>query len=397
MHIVFANRYYAPDIAATSQFVTDLATHLAAAGHVVEVITSRQRYDDPQAGLPPLETVSGVRVRRVWTSTFGRGTLPGRALDYLSFYVSLFFRCLSTLKSGSVLVCCTDPPLLSIPAALACRVTRARLVNWLQDIYPEVAVALGVAAAHSPITRGLAWLRNLSLRRASHNVVLGEVMAEKVRNLGVEARHIRVIHNWSLTPVTPGATADALRRAWGIADKFVVTYSGNLGRAHDIDTLLQAAQTLQAEHDIRFLIIGAGHYTGELQARAAALRLGNIVFKPYQPLAILPQSLAAADVHLVMLRPAMEGCIVPSKFYGAIGSGRPIIFLGSPDGEVARILARSDAGLSIPLGDSAGLARAILRLRDNPQWRHGMGDNARRLCTTTYSRDHALRQWCGLL
>ena len=139
------------------------------------------------------------------------------------------------------------------------------------------------------------------------------------------------------------------------------------------------------------------HYTPELQTRAAELQLDNIVFKPYQPLELLPQSLAAADSHLVILRPDMEGCIVPSKFYGAAASGRPVIFLGSPDGEVARILARSDAGLSIPLGDSTGLARAILRLRDDPQWRYCLGANARRLCTTTYTRDNSLLQWSRLL
>ncbi|MCB1702358.1 MAG: glycosyltransferase family 4 protein [Halioglobus sp.] len=400
MHIVFANRYYAPDMAATSQIVSDLAAQLAASGYTVEVITSRQRYDDPLAGLPSRETLDGVRVHRIWTSTFGRANLAGRAVDYLSFYLSFFFTCLRTLKRDSVLVCCTDPPLLSIPAALACFLTRARLVNWLQDIYPEVAVALGIASASSPLTRALVWLRNHSLRRAHRNVVLGEVMAAKVQSAAVDPRRVSIIHNWSLTPPgepAPGGAANPLRRSWGIADSFVIGYSGNLGRAHEIETLLQAAQILRQQHNVRFLVIGGGHYTRTLQSRAADVQLDNIVFQPYQPLEKLALSLAAADVHLVILRPEMEGCIVPSKFYGAAASGRPVIFLGSLDGELARILARADAGISIATGDGPGLAASIGQLREDPDACQRLGSNARRLCTTTYTRENALRQWLSML
>lgn len=125
--------------------------------------------------------------------------------------------------------------------------------------------------------------------------------------------------------------------------------------------------------------------------------MDNIVFQPYQPLEKLALSLAAADVHLVILRPEMEGCIVPSKFYGAAASGRPVIFLGSLDGELARILARADAGISIATGDGPGLAATIGQLREDPDACQRLGSNARRLCTTTYTRENALRQWLSML
>ena len=400
MHIVFANRYFAPDVSATSQIVSDLAQHLASLGYRVEVITSRQLYDDAGAKLPARQTVKGVHVRRIRTSTFGRDTLPGRALDYLTFYLSFFVSCLSVLQKDSVLVCCTDPPLLSIPASLACLIKRARLINWLQDVYPEVAVALGVMGKRSPLTRCLTWLRDHSLRAAHRNVVLGEVMGQKIQAHGLDPDRISIVHNWSIAPFAPpgpGGWDNPLRRDWGIADRFVVGYSGNLGKAHEIETLLQAAQALRSEAGICFLIIGAGHYTPELQRRARALRLENIHFQPYQPLEQLHYSLAAADVHLVILRPEMEGCIVPSKFYGAAASGRPIIFIGSEQGEVAHILRREQAGIVVTTGDDRALATAILALRDQPGLHAELGTNARRISEETYTREHSLAQWAKLI
>lgn len=400
MHIVLANRYYSPDTSATSQMVTDLAEYLANQGHRVEVIASRQRYEEAAAQLASTETINGVSVSRVWTSTFGRGHLAGRALDYLSFYLSFFFAVLASLHKGSVVVCCTDPPLLSVPASLACGIRRAHLVNWLQDLYPEVAIALGVVKPRSPFTRILLWLRDRSLRTAWRNVALGEVMQERVQHCGVTEGRTTIIHNWSITlpaPIIPDDASNPLRLEWGISGQFIVEYSGNLGKAHEIDTLLEAARILGTEANICFLMIGAGYYTEELRIRAKREGLGNIHFQPYQPLNNLHNSLAVANVHLVILRPEMEGSIVPSKFYGAAASGRPIIFVGSDRGEIARILQREQAGITVPSGDGRELAKSVLHLRDNTQLRQSMGVNARRITEEVYTRDNSLNQWSQLL
>lgn len=400
MHIVLANRYYSPDVSATSQMVTDLAEYLATQGHRVEVIASRQRYEEAAARLAATEAINGVSVRRMWTSTFGRDHLAGRALDYLSFYLSFFFVSLASLRKDSVLVCCTDPPLLSVPASLACGIKRAHLVNWLQDLYPEVAIALGVVKPRSPFTRALTWLRDRSLHAARHNVVLGEVMRERIQRCGVAEEQTAIVHNWSVAPTAPVIPSDGdnpLRQEWGISEQFVVGYSGNLGKAHEIDTLLEAASILRGDTNICFLMIGSGYYTEKLRILANREGLDNIHFQPYQPLEELHYSLATANTHLVILRPEMEGCIVPSKFYGAAASGRPIIFVGSDTGEIARILQREHAGIIVPSGDGQGLARSVLHLRDNAQLRQEMGANARRITEEVYTRENSLNQWSQLL
>ena len=142
--VVFVNRYFSPDISATSQMLTDLAFGLARRGWRVRVVTSRQRYDDPGARLPPREILDGVVVDRIPTTRFGRTSLFGRAIDYLTFYLSAAWTLLRVIREGDVVVAKTDPPLLSILTTPIVRLRRAIAVNWLQDLFPEVATGVGL-------------------------------------------------------------------------------------------------------------------------------------------------------------------------------------------------------------------------------------------------------------
>ena len=228
--------------------LSDLAFALARRGRTVAVIASRQRYDAPMDILPSSELIDGVSVYRVWTTHFGRASLPGRAVDYATFYLAAAWRLWRLVQRGDVVIAETDPPMVSVIAGPLCRRRGARLVNWLQDIFPEVAQALGIGgrAARAPL-RLLRRLRGRSLRTAHMNVVLGRRMAERVRALGVPGERIRIIPNWAdgtgIAPVDPAA--NALRRKWQLGDAFVVGYSGNLGRAHEIDTFLEAMTLLE--------------------------------------------------------------------------------------------------------------------------------------------------------
>lgn len=395
MRIIFINRFFSPDHSATSQMVSDLAFYLAERGHAVDVITSRQRYDAPHARLDAKEQVNGVEVHRVWTSRFGRGFLPGRAVDYLTFYLSAAWGLFRLAEADDLVVAKTDPPLISVVAGWVAGLRGARLVNWLQDLFPEVAGALGIRLARGATGRVIASLRDRSLHRAAMNVAIGEGMRERLVELGVDASRVRVVHNWSddarIRPLPAGPSP--MRHEWGLDGKFVVGYSGNLGRAHEYETLLAAADRLRDQDDVVFLFIGGGASMDGLRVEAEERGIGNLMFRPYQPAERLAESLAVPDVHLVVLRPEMEGLIVPSKFYGIAAAGRPTLFVGSLGGEIAGLLAAGEAGVSVAQGDGAGLARAVLRLRDEPELRDRMGASARRLCERRFSRRAALELW----
>jgi glycosyltransferase involved in cell wall biosynthesis len=391
--LIFVNRFFYPDHSATSQLLSDLAFHLAGEpGYDVEVVTSRLRYDDGGDPLPAREMINGVRVRRIWTSRFGRGSLPGRALDYLSFYASAALALLRMAEPGTIVIAKTDPPLISVVAAIVARLRRATLVNWIQDAFPEVARAAGVRVPLPGILRAA---RNFSLRAAAANVVLGERMAGWVQAQGVPPDRIFIIPNWADgDEIRPLAHAENPRRnGWGVADKFVVAYSGNLGRAHEYGTLLDAAVRLREDVDIVFVFIGGGHHRAALEADVAARRLASFRFLPYQPRAVLRESLAAADVHWISLRPQMEGLIVPSKISGVLAAGRPTLMVGDPEGEIGNLLTRYGCGSTIRIGQDAELAAAIKLLRDAPGLRTASGENARRAFEAGFTSHRAFALW----
>jgi glycosyltransferase involved in cell wall biosynthesis len=393
--LVFFNRFFFPDTSATSQMLTDLALDLARTGSDVHVVASHAEGENART-----EAMRGLTVHRVAAAAGGPHGLAWRALAYLAYLRGARRAAYRLLRVGDLAITLTDPPLLSAAIAPVAARRGAKLVAWLQDLFPEVAREYGIPGTGRIGGAPLRRLRDRSLAGAHAVVVIGDTMAERVRALGcVDAARLQVIHNWSdgraIMPVDP--TSNALRRAWGLDGRFVVGYSGNLGRVHEFGTLLDAAARLSGEPDVVVLIVGRGPRLAEAKQRAARDRLANLRFEPHQNRAHLAESLGAADLHISILPPAFEGLVVPSKIYGIMAAGRPTVFIGSITGETARILAQAGAGLTVATGDSAALAAAILRLRDDFRERAAMGDRARAAFEARYDMPIALRKWRSVL
>jgi colanic acid biosynthesis glycosyl transferase WcaI len=385
--------------------LSDLAFTLAQRQQVISVITSRQRYDQPESELPSSEKIAGVSILRVWTSRFGRHNVFGRLIDYLTFYLSAAWQLYCHTRAGDIVVAKTDPPMLSIIALPVCMFRRARLVNWLQDVFPETAQVLGYAVGIMRLPCSLLrWLRDRSLNAADVNVVVGTRMEEYISGLPVSDDRLRVIQNWAdgrlIVPIDH--SANPLRTTWNLERAFVVEYSGNLGRAHESKTILEgmkilAAREKAAERPIEWLFIGGGALYGSLKNEVARLGLRSVHFKPYQPRALLSRSLSVADVHVISLRPELEGLVVPSKFYGIAAVGRPIIFIGDDRGEIAQLIRRHDCGYTVAVGDETTLAGTIADLAANPSRCREMGERARQAFVTEFDMPMAMEQWENLL
>jgi glycosyltransferase involved in cell wall biosynthesis len=301
------------------------------------------------------------------------------------------------ISPGDTLVAKTDPPLISIVAAAIATLRRARLVNWLQDVFPEIATLLGASPLPVWLDGPLRRLRDASLRAATTNVLLGARMGELLRQR-VAPSKLCIIENWAASEAEcPAGKRSELRARLELAGKFVVGYSGNLGRAHEYNTLLEAAALCAADSDIVFLMIGAGAGMSALQDAVRRRRLDSFRFVPLQPRSALADTMAAADLHWLSLLPALEGLIVPSKLYGILAAGRPVLFIGDPRGEVPQVIGPAEAGLSVRIGDSAGLARHIAELKTDRARLERMGRNALRLYREKYTEQRALEHWMALL
>ena len=397
--LFFVNRYFYPDESATSRILSDLAFRLAAQGVPVAVVTSRQLYEDSNAQLPTSETLRGVDIHRIPTAGLGRSRLLGRALDYVSFHVTVAWRLARLVRPGDIIVAKTDPPLLSVTLSHVAAWRGALLINWLQDVFPEVANALVPGALPSWAYRMLAAARDRSLRRAAMNVVIGESMGTYLNRRGVDPGHVRVIPNWSdcdaVKPMESSHTAT--RRRLGLTGRFVVGYSGNFGRAHEFETLIAAARLLTDDPEVTFLMTGAGAKNAPLRQAVERAGLNSFRFQGYQPAEMLSDTMAAADVHLVSLLPSIEGLVLPSKVYGILAAGRPVLFIGDPDGEIARLISLHDCGITAAVGDGRFLATALKALQDDPKRRAAMGANARQLALTRFTADRAASDWLEML
>jgi len=281
-----------------------------------------------------------------------------------------------------------------VVAGVVAAVKRARLINWCQDLFPEIAERLDVPMVRGAVVRALTSARNASFRAAHANVVLCDAMASHLLSQRVPAERTVIVHNWADSDINPvSRDANPLRVEWELGDRFVVGYSGNLGRAHDHDALLDLMRRLRGHDDVVFLFIGGGAGLDRLKVMATDAALPNVQFRAYQPRERLSQSLSVPDVHLVSLREEMEGLIMPSKIYGILAAGRPTLFLGSAEGSIQRIVDSFGAGAPAVGADMASAAAWIVASKRDRPLLARMGDGARHAYETEFNRAISLEQF----
>jgi colanic acid biosynthesis glycosyl transferase WcaI len=390
--LLVLNQYYWPGVEATAQLLTELCEALAE-DLDVKVVTGQLHGQEEQ---PRRSVRNGVEIVRVPSTSFERSKLFARASNYATYLTSAL---LGGLRGGrpDVVLCMTDPPIVANIALLVARRFRVPLVVISQDVFPEIAVQL--KRLENPIVMSLLrGLVGLYLRRADRIVAIGDTMRRRLEEKGAPADRMLVIPNWiDTTRLGPLDKSNHWSRSRGIDKKFVVMHSGNVGHAQDLDSLIRAGTFLRDLDDLLILIIGTGARHAELVALAELHEVDQVQFLYYQSRGVLPQSLSAADVHVVGLASGLAGYVVPSRLYGILAVGRPVIVAADAESETAQVVEHAGCGIVVPPGRPELLAHAIRDAHDGTYDLEAMGARGREWVEREADRSVAVRRYRDLL
>ena len=367
MKILLLNQVFYPDVAATAQYLSELAAALAGQGHEVTVVCARRAYEHPEKIYPARETWRGVKIFRVYSTRLGKRAKWHRAVDFASFIFSSCARLLF-LPRHDVVVALTTPPLISFIGAWRAKLWRAKFCYWVMDMNPDEAIAAGWLRADSFAAKILERMSRFSFRRASWIIALDRFMRDRIIAKGIAPEKIAVLPPWSQDQDVrfDAAGREQFRREHGLTDKFVVMYSGNHSPVHPLDTLMRAAEILQSDTSIVFCFVGGGSEFKRVQCWAETGKRTNVLCLPYQPLTQLSASLSAADAHVVVMGEAMLGLVHPCKIYNMLAVAAPVIYIGPQPSHVTEILDRPDTNhpwCSVRQGEGDRLAERIRQLR----------------------------------
>jgi glycosyltransferase involved in cell wall biosynthesis len=369
--ILVLNQYYWPGVEATAHLLTELCEALAE-DYEVEVVTGVLHGHEAE---PRESERNGVRIVRVTSTSYERSELVRRAANYFSYLGSALGHALRS-EPPALVICMTDPPIIGDLGVVVGRRFGAPVLVISQDVFPEIATELH-RLENRAVVGVLGTLVGAYLRRADRIVAIGETMRERLEAKGAPRERLRVIPNWvDTTAITPQPRDNPWAERRDLVGKFVVMHSGNVGHAQDLDSLVRAATFLRDREDLRIVIVGFGARHAEMVALARRLEVENAVrFLGYQKRERLPLSLSSADLHVVGLAKGLAGYVVPSRLYGILSAGRPVIAAADEESETARIVREVGCGVVIPPGRPELLARTI---RDAAEGAYDLAEMGRR-------------------
>jgi glycosyltransferase involved in cell wall biosynthesis len=395
---VLSELYY-PEDSATGFYVTKTAEALAAT-HEVSVLCAQPTYRARGTKAPAFEVLNQVRVHRCAATTLNKDVLSFRIVNLITISVSLFFNAVRKIRQGDVVIVVTNPPTLPFVAFLACKLRGAKLILRIEDVYPDAMIAAGMVRSGSPAVRVLNAMHRSLYRNVDRVIVLGRDMLQLVqRKLQRDSRNVTVITNWAdCAEITPlDRDGNPLLKKLGLTNKFVVQYSGNMGRTHDLEGLVQAARILAPEQGIHFLFIGTGAKEVWLTRTTRELALGNVTILPPQQRSDLAQSLNACDLAVISFVKGMAGVSVPSRMYNILAAGKPILAVADSDSELALVVREERVGWLVQPASPEKTADAILEAFANPAQLSEMSKRARALVLRSYTQSQIIVKFEELL
>lgn len=388
MRILIINQYFPPDASNTAYLLGELAEDLAA-WHDVTVLAGRPSYNPEASSYTP----HGPRVVRVRSTGFNRSALWGRAANYVSYLASSTVRAM-LLRRPDIVVTMTDPPVIGLVGTLVSIRYRRPLIHVCHDLYPDIAVALGTLRP-GPVTAVWSRLNRFVWSRAQVVCAVSRDMKERLVARGVVPERVEVVPTWATAQPPDAAGAARIRSEMGWENRMIVMHAGNLGLAQDAGTIVRAAELLRGHSEIAFVFLGDGAGKRALVDAVQTSGLSNVTFLDHRPKEDAQRLMAAADLHVVSLVPALSGCAAPSKTYGIMAAGRPYVAAVDTGAEPHLIATEFDCGAHVLAGDADALAETILKLREADL--DAMGARGRAALEHGYSRGTVVARFERLL
>jgi colanic acid biosynthesis glycosyl transferase WcaI len=392
LHVLLLNEYFPPDTAATATNAQLVANALADRHHVT-VLAGRPSYDPSERHpwyLLKRRTEGNLVIERVGSTDFSRLHMKGRLTNYLSYLAFATPRALS--MNPDVVLAMTDPPVEGIVGAAIARFLGRPFVYNIRDLYPDMALAAGIVRERGWTD---AWeeAHRRALRQAARVIVLGEDMRERITEKGVDPARVAVIRDAVSVPeVLPPIDEGIVREIRG-EFRFVMIHAGNIGFSGAWQTLIQSAQMLESE-GVGLVFIGEGAMKSRIQEAAQNGR--NIRFLPFFPNSGIPAVMVAGDLHVITIRPGLEGVIVPSKLYNILAYGRPILAIATERAELARLTRQHQCGIVADPDDANQVAHEVRHLLQAPERLENMSQHARKLARS-YDRLSELRKFVEVI
>ena len=400
--IVLLCQHFYPEMVSTGMHMTELATRLAELGWQITVLTSKPSWgtDDPYAGPVPAEMdYQGVRILRVPTLGSQSGNMASKAVSAVSFVPSVAWGLWRQRGEYRSLVVTTNPPFVGVLGWFISRIFRRPYLVIVYDVFPEFAISLGVLSPDSWLVKLWRQTTRMILCEAAATVVIGRDMRKLIQERMPARLHRRIalIPNWSdersVHPVP--AASNTFRREHVGEGRFVVQYAGRLGDKHTLEPLIDAARLL-SDANVLFQFVGEGAKKPKLEALVAEHGLSNVQFLSYQPMHRLAEMLSAADLSVVCLERGHTGISVPSKAYGVLASGTPIIGILDPDGEIGQMITETGCGVLVePTGER--IAEVIEDLMADVAKRTAMSEAGRKAFLEKYTLAKAAAAYDAVL
>ena len=388
-NIKIISELYYPEQNATGFFLTGIAEGLAKNGFRVNVLCGQPTYNRRGVKAEKEETRNGVQIIRCIATTFDSKNILGRLINFFTISFSIAFCAIIRIKKADKILVVTNPPLLPFLIRIICWAKGANFYLLVHDVYPDVFVPLGLIKKSSLIYKCLSKMNTLLFESAYRIIVLGRDMRDLVQKKcnNLDHEKIVIIPNWAdineISLISKESCPIVKRHQ--LKDKYIVQYSGNHGRTHDLISLVKAAEILKNEEDIIFLFIGSGSAKKSLINYVKNKGIKNVIFEDYVEFSQLNLALNTSDLFVILFKKGMSGISVPSRLYNLMAAEKPILASVDSNSEVAQVLYEEQIGKRVDPSSPSALAEQILYFRNNPSEVNLMANRARKAAETKYS------------